>query len=654
MLKVALVGNQNSGKTSLFNALTGNNQKVGNWPGVTIDIAESLNRTKQFKIFDLPGIYSFSPYSFEEKISCEFILKEKIDLVINVLDATVLERSLYLTTRLLELDVDVIIVLNMYDIVKKQKIKIDIDAIEKELGVTILPISTAENRGIGDLVDTIIQKKYLKKSNSVVNKIYPRDVLAVLDDIANTFKDKKHSYFKAVQIFENDLEYCKNINDDSKISQRKNILDKFNLDAEELVAFLRYNYVSKNITCNFFSIPKAKNNLSDRIDKIVLNKFLAIPIFLIVMSTIFYISTIFTRHLLGSFIEKIFFSLSNFIKKKFIDFGISSIVTSFVLDGIIPGMSVIATIIPQITIFFFCLLVMESTGYVSRIAFSFDYLLHKLGLNGKSIIPFIVSMECTVSGIINTRTIGNDSERKKVIVLLPFIICNTKLAVIMFLISSIAFFNKLSFLFILLFYLESIIFTIFLSLIFKKIFFSKHSEIYVDELPTYKMANFRYIFRESAKKMIFFTRKIGTTILFFSIILWFLISFNMHFNFTNGNVDDSILANIGHFFSWFFYLMLGGRNEWSASVISLYGLIDKEQIISSIKIIGFEKISFLKDALASFAFLTFNLFTIPCFCTLSAISSELRSVKKVFFIMIFELSFAWIIATLIGMWGLFL
>ena len=658
MLNIALVGNQNSGKTSLFNVLTGNNQKIGNWAGVTVDIAESLNIKKQFNLFDLPGIYSLSPYSLEEKITRDFIFKEKVDLIINILDATILERSLYLTTQLLELDIDVVAVLNMFDIVEKQNIKINIEALEKELGITIIPISVFKNYNIDNLIQTIINNKYIKKNNRNYYKIYPIEITNCLNNIVEKTTEKKHAYFNAVKFFEKERSFENIILDkDKKIinSEIEKILKKFGQDGEELIASLRYDYISNKIINNFAKIPEIKNNISDKIDKIILNKFLSIPFFLLIIGSTLYISTILIRRFIGSQIELFFSYLSCFIEKKFIDLGISNILTSFVLKGIIPGASVITTLIPQIVVFFSCLLLIESTGYMARIAFSFEYIFRKFGLSGKAVIPFVVGMECTVSGIFNTRTIENENERKKIIVLLPFVICNTKLAVIMFLLSSLSFFKNLSFLFIILFYLESLFFLLLSSFILSKIFsLKKQDKIYIDELPTYKIANLKYVFRESIKKTLSFLKKIGTTILFFSAILWFLISFDIHLNFIDNNIQKSILFNIGNLFSWFFYLMLGGKNNWAASIISLYGLVDKEQIISSIKIIGFEKIEFLKNPLSSFSFLTFNLFSIPCFCTLTAMFSELKSFKKVFFIILFELLFAWFFSTLIGIWGLIL
>ena len=631
-MKIALVGNQNSGKTSLFNVLTGSNQKIGNWPGVTIECISKKIKNSDLIITDLPGIYSLTSYTNDEEVSIDFILKKKVDLIINVVDVNYLERGLYLTTQLIDLNTDLILVLNMFDLVEHNKINIDLEKLKDELGITIIPVSTKNNIGIDELKKCIFQKKYLKNKNQ---KIFPNDIEKDIDYFCQKTKSNR---INAINIIEKRIA-CS----DEEIKQKIAVLEeKYKTDSEQLMIYLRYDYIEKIKQ----HVKYSKNSVADKLDKFFLHKFFSIPIFLLIMVFIYFVSISFV----GTLMEKIPFD--NFINK--INF--SSIWFNSFAKNIVKSFFSIASFIVQLFVFFVCLSIIETTGYMSRVSFLFDRIFNFLGLSGKSVIPFITAAGCSVPAIMNTCTIKNDNERKTAIALIPFIPCSAKMTIISFTISDFFLYKtkRLNFLFSFLFYLETI-FIIIGILLVKKIFFQekKQNLTYISELPDYKHPNFKYVFHSSFDKVFSFIKRDGILIMSFSIIIWLLTSFNWKFEFiTKNSIDSSILASIGNFFSPFFYLMLGGKFCWAAGIVAIQGLFAKEQVVTSMKILGPELFNF--SPIATFAFFTFNLFSIPCLNTLNAIWFELKSFKKTLLIILIELFVAWFISSFIGFWSLFL
>lgn len=631
-MKIALVGNQNSGKTSLFNVLTGSNQKIGNWPGVTIECISKKIKNSDLIITDLPGIYSLTSYTNDEEVSIDFILKKKVDLIINVVDINYLERGLYLTTQLIDLNTDLILVLNMFDLVEHNKINIDLEKLKDELGITIIPVSTKNNIGIDELKKCIFQKKYLKNKNQ---KIFPNDIEKDIDYFCQKTKSNR---INAINIIEKRIA-CS----DEEIKQKIAVLEeKYKTDSEQLMIYLRYDYIEKIKQ----HVKYSKNSVADKLDKFFLHKFFSIPIFLLIMVFIYFVSISFV----GMLMEKIPFD--NFINK--INF--SSIWFNSFAKNIVKSFFSIASFIVQLFVFFICLSIIETTGYMSRVSFLFDRIFNFLGLSGKSVIPFITAAGCSVPAIMNTCTIKNDNERKTAIALIPFIPCSAKMTIISFTISDFFLYKtkRLNFLFSFLFYLETI-FIIIGILLVKKIFFQekKQNLTYISELPDYKHPNFKYVFHSSFDKVFSFIKRDGILIMSFSIIIWLLTSFNWKFEFiTKNSIDSSILASIGNFFSPFFYLMLGGKFCWAAGIVAIQGLFAKEQVVTSMKILGPELFNF--SPIATFAFFTFNLFSIPCLNTLNAIWFELKSFKKTLLIILIELFVAWFISSFIGFWSLFL
>lgn len=638
-MKLALVGNQNSGKTSLFNILTGANQEVGNWPGVTVNLIEKNIKKTNFKIVDLPGIYSlFSPNTDDEKVSSNFIFNEQFDLIINVVDANSLERNLYLTTQLMDMDIDMILVLNMYDLVIKNNIKFDVKILEKELGITVIPVSTKTYKGIEELKNIIFQKKFLKKKNK---KIFPQCIEKFIDYCNVQQTDKKNSRFKAIKCLEEKNQ--KKINKNIKY-KKQSIEKKYGMDAEQTIAYLRFEYI-QNVKEKIHFSQSKKTNLTDKLDKFFLNKYLAIPFFLLVMMFIYYISI----SIVGMLIDKIPFS--DFIDKTI---HLSPIWLESFIKNILKTLFTINSFAIQLFTFFICLSIIETTGYMSRISLLFDGFFNYFGLSGKSIIPFMIGTGCSVPAIMNTCTIEDDDERKTTVALIPFIPCSAKMTIISFIASD--FFsrkmNNLKFLFSFLFYVETIL-IILLILLIKKIFLNKKKQPinYIIEFPDYKKPNFKYVFRRAISKIWSFIKHDCTVMIFFSIVIWFLSSFDWKLNFIS-DINLSILSYIGRIFSPFFYLILGGKFCWAAGIVFFQGLFAKEQIVTTMKILGPDLFAF--SPLTAFAFFTFNLFSIPCLNTLNAMKFEFKSIKKVLLIMLIELLIAWFIASFIGIWKLFL
>ncbi len=676
-MKLALFGNQNSGKTSLFNALTGSNQKVGNWPGVTIDRVEGIIKKHNSTLVDLPGVYSLSPYTSEEEISRRFVLDENIDLIINIVDATQLERSLYLTTQLLELDTDVVVALNMVDLLDHRGIKINLKKLEEELGVTIVPISAMTGKGINNLKSVIFNHRYKKNKHK---PIYPDDVEEFISAVQKEYKSikptkkgKLHKRFGAVKILEEDRDY--RVLMDQRLKDMHLALEKkYEMDGEQLVASLRYDYIVK-ARKKCVQYARRKETKTDRIDRIFLNKYLAIPIFIFIMAVVYFISISLVGGLTSGLINAAFNGgdlsinigtfkfdsgitipgLSNLLGNWLTSVGASKWAIGLLTNGVIAGASAIISFVPQLIMLFICLSILETTGYMSRIAFFLDRVFHKIGLSGKSLIPFIVGAGCSVPGVMTTRIIEDENEKKATIALVPFIPCSAKLPIISLVCAT--FFPTWGFALALLFYLMAIIIIFVAALFIKKVSKKKEHSTFISELPSYKLPSPKYVARDVSDKTLSFVKRAGTVVVFFSVLVCVLSSFNWQFQYVDGTiitVDKSMLAGIGNTFAWFFYPMLGCKWNWAASVSAIQGLIAKEQVISSIRVIeaaGGGTILNSFTPLTAFAYATFNLFSIPCIATISTMKAELKSIKKVILIMIGELLLAWFIASLIGVWG---
>lgn len=649
-MKIALVGNQNSGKTTLFNLLTGMNAKIGNWPGVTIEKKTGIIRGTNYEITDLPGIYSLSPYSIEEDVSRKFIFEEKPDIIINIVDSTSLERSLYLTTQLLELDCKVIIALNMMDILEKKGVKLDINQLEYTLQTKVIRISALKGSGIDDLI------RELHKEQSVNTQyIYDAKLENFISRIQYYLPDNmQNKRFIAVKLLENDNRF-----EDINTYKIKKVIEEairnYDTDLGEVIATERYEFIKQAKEKVMESKPILET-FSDKLDKIFLNKILGVPIFVIVMSFIYYLAVgvvgNYTVNWMSSIVENVSEKIEIFLSS----LGIFNWLISLIVDGIIAGVGTVIGFIPQLIILFLCISILETTGYMSRIALLLDKIFRKIGLSGKSLIPFIIGSGCSVPGIMGTRILENKSEKDITSILVPFIPCSAKLPIIA--IFSNYFFGKNAGIVSVSIYFLAIAIIIISAIIMKKITSYSSDTTYIYELPEYKIPSVKHISKDVCEKVIEFIKRAGSIILICSIIIWFLVSFS--FNLEYGvNIEDSILASIGKTISWIFYPMLGVKS-WGATVSAIQGLVAKEQVISSMSVIAGlasgtdnETQIFASNGIfgfftasSAYAFMIFNLFSAPCFSAIGAMKKELVDTKKLLKAVSFQIGIAWILATL--------
>lgn len=684
---IGLVGNQNAGKTTLFNALTGQNATIGNWPGVTIERKEGyIKGSKDLLLVDTPGVYSLSPYTSEEKVTRSFCLDSAPNLIINIVDATAMERSLYLTTQLMELDCDVIVAMNMADILEKKGITIDFKKLEEELGVSVVRISAKTGEGIDNLISLIKDRKYKKNpKKQIFAPDVEKELLHLQNDLYNELEDKKELRFSAVKLFENDP-YYQALSNESTRKEVSELEKTYDMDREQIIADQRYQYVTK-LKQNCCIEKQMPESITDKLDKIVLNKYLALPIFLLVIGLMYFLSVGVVGSITSDFIDALFNGsttidiffhevpfeiegLGPLLGNAIENAGGSVWASDLLANGIIGGISTVLSFIPQLITLFVCLSVLEATGYMSRIAFFLDALFKKFGLSGKSIIPFIVGTGYSVPGIMTARTVENQKEKEMTAMLVPFIPCNAKLPIMSLLAGVI--FPKAAWLVTFFCYLFSLFIILLASIVLKKFFFKKGSDSFISELPEYKLPNGYYVYRDARDKTLDFLERAGTTIFLCTFLVWFFTRFTWAFeyvgpkdsfaNIDSMNISASILASIGKGLAYIFIPAFGGHYSWGLTVSALQGLIAKEQVVSSLSVIAgggnnilasSSPFAFLStmDAngiLTSLSFLCFNLFSIPCISAVSTLRRELGSTKKLVFTMSMELLIAYVISTIIG------
>lgn len=649
-MKIALIGNQNSGKTTLFNLLTGSNQKIGNWPGVTIERKSGIIKGTDFELNDLPGIYSLSPYTSEEAVSRNYILNEKPDLIVNIVDATSIERSLYLTTQLMELDCGVILALNMADMLEKKGLFVDEKAIEEQLNLKVVRISALKKTGIDELIDAI--KAYDGKKGVV--KTYPEPIETEIAKVGLALSDKTNVRFTAVKMLERDLLYKEFV--DQKVMASIDALEKlYDMDTEQLIANYRYDFVVKVVEKAVVR-HKVGATVTQKLDKVFLNKWAALPIFALIMCAIYFLAVGFVGSFTVDFIGDCVSRLGELVGKGLTNIGASEWSVSLVRDGIIAGVGAVLGFVPQLLILFLCISILETSGYMSRIAFMLDKVFKKFGLSGKSLIPFIVGSGCSVPGIMTARTVEDESERNATVVLTPFIPCSAKLPIITLFTGS--FFGSYGWLAAASMYLLAIAIILVTAVCLKKFYFKGSSSSFISELPEYKLPSPRYVLRDVVEKTAAFIKRAGTIILLCSVVIWFLLSFGWNFKY-GVNIEDSILASIGNCLAWLFYPILG-EWSWAATVSAIQGLVAKEQVVSSMAVIAglaedASGASILNAAIYSFftpasalGFMVFNLFSAPCIGAIGAMRRELGSTKAMFKAVGLQTAIAWVLAVIIS------
>lgn len=649
-MKIGLVGNQNSGKTTLFNCLTGMNAKIGNWPGVTIEKKEGTIKGTSYTLIDLPGIYSLNPYSIEEDVSRKFILNENPDIIINIIDATCIERSLYLTTQLLELDCKVIVALNMSDILEKKGFEISINKLEKLLGTKVIKISALNGTGIEKLIKEI---EFPSKSYKI--KIFNNSIEEAIKNIESNlnYKQKNKRFVSINLLSDNDDIKSFSTND---IELIKNKIEKQNqMEIDELIAMQRYSFIEQ-VKKECISRRNMPESITDKLDKIFLDKWIAFPIFIIIMLLVYYLSVGIVGNFTVDSVKKIILELEIIVKKTLNEAGVSNWLNSLIVDGIIAGVGSVLNFLPQLAILFLCISILETTGYMSRVALLFDKIFRKIGLSGKSIIPFIVGSGCSVPGIMGTRIIENEDERRMTSILTPFVPCSAKLPIITLFTSY--FFPQNSGLISAMLYFLAILIIIVSALLMKKFVFRGTSSTYISELPEYKLPSLKYVLKDTINKVLAFIKRAGTTIFLCSIIVWFLLAFSPKMEY-GIEIKQSILANLGNKISWIFKPIVG-VNSWEVTVSAIQGLIAKEQVVSSMAVINgladnTNSINILSKTGAfrfftpasALAFTIFNLFSAPCFGAIAAMKKELGSTKNVLKAVCFQTGLAWLLSSFI-------
>ena len=684
--RCALIGNQNSGKTLLFNVLTGLNQKVGNWPGVTVERKDGVIKGTNVAITDLPGIYSLSPYTFEEEISRRFISEENPDLIINIIDSTSIERALYLTTQLLELNKKVLVVLNMEDILAKKGYKIDSKKLSEKLGTTVVSVSALRKTGIKQLIEVIESSDTAVETN-LNNKIYNYEVESLISEIVEKLdEDVKEKRFAAVKIIERDNRYYSKYYREEFETRIQEIEEQFNTDTEELIASLRYTYIEgvRDVSVE----KKPIDSLTSKIDKILLNKYFAIPIFILVMILVYLLSvglvggaTVGVVDMLFNggnaiefplpFVDPIVVEIGEvkglgpWLAELIINSGGSEWAASLVADGAIAGVGAVLNFVPQIAILFLLISLLETCGYMSRVTFLFDRAFKKLGMSGKSLIPFIVGTGCSVPGIMGARTLEDKNEHDMTIILTPFMPCSAKLPIITCFISGV--FAPMmgagsTWIITFLMYVLAVLTIILAGFILNKLFVKNKSNTYIIELPEYHLPSSSYVFKDVFDKTWAFIKRAGTIIFLASVIVWLLLNLNYKFQYTE-NIEESLLANIGRTFSWLFAPMLGMEFSWGASVSAVQGLVAKEMVVSSMEVItavgeggdvfaGNGAFSFF-NGFSAMGYMIFTLFSAPCFGAIGAMRRELGSAKAMWKAVLFQTGLAWVLASLVGIWGVF-
>ncbi len=665
-IKIALAGNPNCGKTTLFNALTGSNQYVGNWPGVTVEKKEGrLKGNKDVTVVDLPGIYSLSPYTLEEVVSRNYLIDEKPEVILNIIDGTNLERNLYLTTQLTELGIPVLIAVNMMDVVRKNGDQINIKKLAEETGCKAVEISALKGEGIVEAANEAVKLAGTKKAapkHSFDAKV--ERALEDIESIALQSVDESQKRWFAIKLFENDEKVAEKLNLSSGVLKEiseinKAVEDELDDDTESIITNERYTFITSIIKDCIKKKSAGKLTTSDKIDKIVTNRILALPIFAAIMFVVYYIAvsslggtvTDWTNDTLVA--EWIQPAVGGFLK----NVGAADWLNSLVVDGIIGGLGAPIGFAPQMAIVFFFLSILEDCGYMARVAFIMDRIFRKFGLSGKSFIPFLIGSGCGVPGIMATRTIENDKDRRMTIMTTTFIPCGAKLPVIALIAGYLL--NGCWWLAPLMYFVGIIVVIVSCIILKKTSLFAGDPAPFVMELPQYHIPSLKGVLLHVWERVWAFLKKAGTILFLCCAVMWFLGTFGIQ-NGTFGMVDKEscFLASIGGAIAWIFKPL--GFGTWQAVASSLSGFVAKEGIVSTMGVLsGLGEIEeyaasmhdqfaqFFPTGIAAVSFLMFNLFDSPCLAAISTMAREMKSKKFVVFALIFQNVLAYCVALMV-------
>ena len=664
-IKIALAGNPNCGKTTLFNALTGSNQFVGNWPGVTVEKKEGkLKGHKDVTIMDLPGIYSLSPYTLEEVVARNYLINEMPDAIINIVDGTNLERNLYLSTQIMELGIPVVMAINMMDLVQKSGNKIHIDKLSKKLGCEVVEISALKGTGIMKAAEKAISAAQSKKKTIPVHE-FAQDVEDAIKSVENkltgTVAEAQKRFF-AIKLIEKDdkiVEQMKSVPDVSY--EVKALEDKFDDDTESIITNERYVYISSIIgQCYTKSSTGKKLTTSDKIDRIVTNRWLALPIFAVVMWVVYYVSVTTVGTIVTDWTNDVLFGeiIPPAVESALEAVNCAAWLQGLILDGIVAGVGAVLGFVPQMLVLFLFLAFLESCGYMARVAFIMDRIFRKFGLSGKSFIPMLIGSGCGVPGVMASRTIENDRDRKMTIMTTTFVPCGAKLPIIAMIAG--AFFNNSGWV-ATSSYFVGIAAIICSGIILKKTsLFAGDPAPFVMELPAYHWPTVGNILRSMWERGWSFIKKAGTIILLSTIVLWFLMGFGWEGG-SFGMVEElnnSILAKIGSAIAWIF-APLGWTKAgegWKMAVAAVTGLIAKENVVATFGMLfGFAEVAEdgaeiwgnlaqVMTPIAAYGFLVFNLLCAPCFAAMGAIKREMNNAKWFWFAIGYQCGLAYVVS----------
>ncbi|MCI9410651.1 MAG: ferrous iron transport protein B [Eubacterium sp.] len=671
-IKIALAGNPNSGKTTLFNALTGSNQFVGNWPGVTVEKKEGkLKNHKEVVITDLPGIYSLSPYTLEEVVARNYLINEKPDVIINIVDGTNLERNLYLSTQIMELGIPVVIAVNMMDTVEKRGDSIDLTQLGEKLGCEVVGISALKGTGISKAAEKAV---VAARSNKVFNQTHSfcdevENVIAQAEGLIPEVEEAQKR-FLAIRLLEKDEkigDLMKNPPDVSKLSEQ--LETEFEDDVESIITNERYEYISGIIGDCIQKANREKLTLTDRIDKIVTNRILALPIFAVVMVIVYYVSVTSVGTLLtdwtndglfgdgwylfgigetasaehGIWVPGIPVLAENILEA----IGCAEWLRGLLIEGIIGGVGAVLGFVPQLLVLFLFLAFLESCGYMARVAFIMDRIFRRFGLSGKSFIPMLIGTGCGVPGIMASRTIESDRDRKMTIMTTTFIPCGAKLPIIALITSAL--FGGAGWVAPSAYFLGIAAIVVSGIILKKTKLFAGDAAPFVMELPEYHLPTVGTVLRSMWERGWSFIKKAGTVILLSTIIIWM----GSVFGWTDGafgfNADlelaDSVLGHIGDLIKWVFAPL--GFGEATAAVATVMGLVAKEEVVGVFGVLDFEGMT----QIAGYSFLAFNLLCAPCFAAMGAIKREMNNIRWFWFAIGYQCVFAYVVALMIYQFG---
>ena len=662
-IKIALAGNPNSGKTTLFNALTGSNQFVGNWPGVTVEKKEGkLKGHKDVTIMDLPGIYSLSPYTLEEVVARNYLINDRPDAILNIVDGTNIERNLYLSTQLMELGIPVIMAVNMMDLVKKSGDQIHIDKLSKKLGCEVVEISALKGTGITAAAEKAIEAAKQKAAAPVHEfSKEAEDIIRKAEEKLGSDIPEEQKRFFAIKLLEKDDKIAEQMKQKADVSAEiKEMEDAFDDDTESIITNERYVYISSIIGECITKNGKKALSTSDKIDRIVTNRWLALPIFAVVMWVVYYVSVTTVGSILTDWTNDTLFgewiipAAQNFFE----NIGCADWLTGLIVDGIISGVGAVLGFVPQMLVLFIFLAFLESCGYMARVAFIMDRIFRKFGLSGKSFIPMLIGSGCGVPGVMASRTIENDRDRKMTIMTTTFIPCGAKTPFIAMIAGAV--FGGAAWVATSAYFLgmAAIICS---GIILKKTkIFAGDPAPFVMELPAYHIPTPGAVLRATWERGWSFIKKAGTIITLSTILVWFL----SYFGWVDGaftmlaedQLDSSILARVGHAIAWIFAPL--GFGNWQATVASVTGLVAKENIVGTLGILYgggdgtvYQTMAASFTLVSGYAFMAFNLLCAPCFAAMGAIKREMNNAKWFWIAIGYQCGFAYLVALVINQIG---